>query len=398
MKNPKKVTFLTVCLGLIFLGTAGFALDLCVTDSPYNATPDDSTDDSAAFYQALTNIVFNGGGTLTVPAGTYKFSSRERIDLANKTVAISGKGKGVSRLASTNADGIWWFDNTSNSNKLSISNLTFVAANGGNSGTALQINHNSLCPDDSVCNLLMEHVGFDVDSSGTDYFAKHIYTSYLQSPVFIDVLIEGSKSSESGFRINYGNHAYFNNCYCWSAEKGFSLLNYKGDVIFDRCNAVGDAVGVEVVALSSENCTVDLLQLHLNNTTNNIRVKNADEVNIINVASYVKAIVTPFTDIIIDNCAQVVIRAGAFHQPYNPNRTNIYLKGATSGVIIKQNIFNTCGGWRPGDDMAPEYLEAAGPYLDSNGAFSNLVVHLVQDASVSDVTSIENIDTPHFDQ
>ncbi|MFA6174449.1 MAG: glycosyl hydrolase family 28-related protein [Kiritimatiellales bacterium] len=394
MKTSKQVKLWMTCISIIVLGTAGFAtLNVCVTNSPYNAKPGDGGDDSAAFSSALTSIVSGGGGTLAVPAGKYTFSSRKAIDLKGATVAIAGSGKGVSRLECTNAAGIWWFNNTANANQLSISNLSFIAAYGGgrSSGTAIQINHSSLCST-AVTNLRMEHVGFNVAAKG-DYFSKHIYTSYLQSPVFIDVLIVGSTNSESGFRINYGNNAYFNNCYCWSAGLGFTLSNYKGCVFFDRCNAVGNNTGFDVSAIAAGYCTADLLQVHANTRTNNIMIKNADEVDIVNAASYVDAVVTPFTDFIIDNCGTVNISGCSFHAPYDPIRTNICLKGSAPGAkTVKHNIFNTCFGWSTNsmENPDPAYLAAVAPYC-VNGKINSDVTPM------SGVTGVENIDTPDFD-
>jgi hypothetical protein len=58
-------------------GTVGNHLKrfICVTDAPYSATGDGTTDDTAAFTAAIAAVIVAGGGTLWIPAGTFKVTS-----------------------------------------------------------------------------------------------------------------------------------------------------------------------------------------------------------------------------------------------------------------------------------------------------------------------------------
>lgn len=340
-------------LAMIMATIQAIAFEASVTT--YGATPNDGLNDGTAFFNALTNLVARGGGTLYVPAGSYDFTSRKTIDLKGVSVTIAGGGKGVTKILCDNSTGIWWFNNTVNSNQLILSDLTFVASNnGGDAGTAIQINNPTNTPYNSntnLCSLRMEHVDFQVTTTAADFFSHFIYSSYLQQPRFVDVFVNGwgvLPPPEDGFRINYGNGAYFENCYSKNVGLAFTLSNYRGAVTFSRCLAVGVTNGFQVVANQGENCVVNIWDCHSNpafdDVSLGVKVRFANGVSIKNHASYVGGAVTnSYNDFYIDTCTNVTITGSIFHQPYCANRTLIRLTGSTRNVLIQHNIFNARG-------------------------------------------------------
>lgn len=369
MKFKQAIIFYSILLA----GMNLFALDVDVRD--YGAVPDDGVSDDWKFRNAIIAIVNDGGGTLHVPAGVFDFAHRRQIDLKGSTVDIVGSGKGVTVLKCTNSSGIWWFRNTQNTNQLLISDLNVEAAAGGSAGTAFQINNPSLTSNAEICSLYMDRVGFVVEQVGVDYFFRHVFTTYLKNPVFIDVFVTSSgmtDSCESGFRINYGDGAYFENCYSKGNGSGWMLTNYKGGIVLNRCNAVANDTGIHITGIPAETCTVHLLGIHVNTEEKNVSIIDADQVCIENAASYVQDIQTPFTDFYILNSANVQIVGCEFHQPYDPYRTMIHLAGTTHDVSIKQNIFN-------------------GKYW---GTGASSVINVLKDSGVANVTEFDNLDPP----
>jgi autotransporter-associated beta strand protein len=319
----------------------------------YGAVADDGLDDAEAFHQALTNLVDLGGGTLRVPPGDYEFTSRQVIDLENCTIEIAGYGKGVSVLRCVSADGIWQFDNSTGESSLTVRELTMEPDTGGNAGTALSIGNPSLSTNSALCSLSLLHVDFQSADPFADYFERHVVASGLKNAVFENVFVmgvrgsdwdnEGWRLSESGFDLSNGDGARFKNCYSKNTRSGYALSDYKGPVIFDRCNGVQNLAGVRVTALASGSCTVDITGSHVNTFSNNITVVNADRVDITGLASYVQNEIpnpTLFTDIMIENCADVTVYGCAFNQPFAYNRVQIHLTGTTQGAVIQGNIFN----------------------------------------------------------
>lgn len=348
------------------------ALDVNVTASPYNAVPDDGLNDSTAFYNAFNAVVASGGGTIFVPRGEYHFTTRISVNLASTRVCIAGEGKGVSVIHCTNSLGLFWFNNSSSSsNELIMRDLSFTADR-PSAGTAIQINNPSYCSDENICNLRMEGVVFTVSNFANDYFTRAVYASYLQKPVFIDIIFAGplvalgapETPSEYGFRINYGNAPYFENCYSKCVDYAYYLANLKGDVILNRCVAVGTETGLVVSATSAENCTVSILDTHSNALQHGIVVENADAVELQNGLSYCANNAVTYTDYTINNCSNVNITGCNFYQPFATTRTLIKLLGTTSNVLIKHNIFNSSG------------------------------TRVYQDYSVANVSILQNLDNP----
>jgi hypothetical protein len=367
--------------GLLLRPVAGlFAFMFTISTPPidvnvmdYGAVADDGLSDQEAFAAAFDAVALNGSGTVRVPPGIYDFDARRTIDLKNADVSLIGCGKGVTVLRCRNSTGIWWFPNSGNRSQLSIVDLTFAAGASGNAGTAIQINNPSLTSNTNLCSLYMERVGFEPEVMGTDYFYRHIYTTYLMNPVFIDVFVTTrgmTDYSESGFRINYGHGATFENCYSKGNHTGWTLTNYKGDVLFNRCNPVGNYIGIQVAALAAQDCTVAALGVHVNTFETNLEIYRADQVMIENAASYTSA-TNAFTDFYLEDCSSVDIVGNEFHQPYTDVRTMVHLAGTTSGVLLKYNIFN-------GRPTSP----------------SPTVNDVLIEAGVSNVTQQDNLSTP----
>ena len=344
---------ISVFFGMLFMPGVGLFAFIFVISAPelpplevnvidYGAVAGDEISDHAAFEAALDAVAVHGSGTVTVPPGTYDFDVYRAVDLRNASVTLAGSGKGVTVLRCRNSNGIWWFSNSQNRSELSMYDLTFIAGASGNAGTAIQINNPSLPSNTNICSLYMERVGFEPEEIGTDFFYRHIYTTYLMNPVFVDVFVTTrgmTDFSDSGFRINYGSSAYFENCYSKGNHTGWELTNYKGDITFNRCNPVGNYIGMKVTALAAEDCTVAALGVHVNTLNTNLEIYRADQVIIENAASYTSA-TNAFTDFYLQDCTDVSLVGCEFHQPYTAIRTMVHLAGTTRDVLVKHNIFN----------------------------------------------------------
>ena len=365
----KNIPFYLAVILALFLSQSMAARIVSVAD--FGAIRNDGFSDSQAFSAAFTTVVADGGGSVLVPSGEYQFDSMITVDLKSAQVELRGEGTGTSRIVSANTNGIVWFNNTANDNQLIIRNISFVSGLSG-AGTALQINNPLLCTNESICSLLMENVLLAPPDWTTNYFNRVIYTSFLQSPRFINVLANGPYGSdapdlptESGFRINFGNNLYFENCYSKNKKVGYLLGNISGTVVFDRCNAVDVYTGVVVNCIGAADSSVTNMNFHINARVSGMEIRNADHVSVLYGAPYWDPRDVPYTDITVENCADVKIAGNVFHvNNTNPPRTQIYLKGTTSGVLIKNNIFNAPG------------------------------TRVKQDSGVSNVTVIENIDNP----
>ncbi|WP_144413751.1 autotransporter-associated beta strand repeat-containing protein [Kiritimatiella glycovorans] len=356
-------------------------MDIDVT--AYGAVPDDGQDDAAAFEASLNDIISRGGGTLRVPPGNYDFASRRVIDLGGAAIEIRGHGKGVSVLRGNNSDGVWWFNNSYAASALAIQDLTFAPNNGGNAGTALEVDNPALPTDPDLSTLEMRSVDFQPTDSLVDYFQVHVRGAFLQNARFDDVFIRGVRGSEwdgdwklaeYGFDLSDGDGAAFVNCYSKNNQYGFWLSRYRGAVVFDRSNAVQNHTGMRVAAPADAICTVDVLHCHINTFVRNLKIIRADRLSVLELASYVQnEIPNPdtFKDIVITDSTDVSILSCAFNQPFALNRVQIDLIGSTQGVLIQGNVFN-------------------GHYW--NGTGNTVTVDM--DAGVSDVDETQNLYPP----
>lgn len=361
-------------LALLLLLTAGsaFALDVVVTAPPYNAVPDDGLDDRAAFAGALNAIVADGGGTLTVPCGNYHFTDRITVDLAATAVTMRGDGTGVSIVHCANTNGLFWFNNTGNGNQLTITGITFTADQTG--GTAVQVDNPSLSSE-PICNLKMDIFNFMALTTNS-YFAHHILATNLQQPQFINFFIDNGIRGPSidGINIDGVNSPTFDHGYTRSVGTGICLANATGHVLDTRVYQVGVDTGLWVNASSATNCTVTMKNCHTNPQWKAVHIIGASQVDLFEGMAYVSQVDHPYTDYTLENCTNVSVQGCNFHQVFFADsswRTMIHLKGATSGVLIKNVIFNGAGA-------------------------TNSATAIRQDPGVTGVTNVMNIIKPNF--
>jgi hypothetical protein len=348
------------------------AAAVTVEVTTFGAVPNDGLDDSGAFTDALGNLIAQGGGTLRVPGGRYRFASCVTGDLQNVSVTIHGGGRGVSEIYGVSSNGLFRFDNTGSSNQLTISDISFLPLI-KNAGTAITVNNPDLCADTNLCNLLMKEVLFETDETREDdYFVGGVDAAYLQNPVFDDVLFVRDAGdtnkiiSAFGFRLNHANNPYFRNGYSKHAIIGYELTNTTGAVVFDRVNAVGPNIGFQISALTGGTCSVDMRGVHSNCLDQGVDVNGAVGVRIVNWASYQPGESTNYTDFTVNNCTNVFIEGNVFWLANAPDHTLIALRGTTSDVLIQHNIFNSSGA-----------------------------TVLAQDAGVTGVTLTNNADNTH---
>lgn len=108
-----------------------------VTPQDYGAAGNGTTDDTTAFQNALNAINTAGGGTLFVPAGTYKLSAALS---GYSNVSMIGVNPAVSVLnqTSTTVNGVTYNTTSGNLNYISISGLT-IQGPGSGSGVGLLV-------------------------------------------------------------------------------------------------------------------------------------------------------------------------------------------------------------------------------------------------------------------
>jgi len=362
-------------IAILILLAAGsaLALDVTVTNSPYNAVPEDGLDDSAAFANALNTIVDDGGGILTVPCGNYHFTNQITVNLAATTVKMRGDGTGVSIIHCANTNGLFWFNNTSSSNQLHITSMTFTADQAG-AVTAVQVSNPSLTTA-PVTNLLMDIFNF-MSLNTNCYFVHHIVATNLQQPQFINFVIDNGIRGPTihGILIDGVNSPVFDHGYTRSVGIGIYLTNAMGNVVDHRVYQTDVNTGLWVSARSSSNCTVTMKNCHTNPRWKAVHVIGASQVSLLEGMAYDSEDTYFLTDYTLENCSNVSIQGCNFHQTFfgdSSLRTMIHLKGNTSGVLIKDVIFNAAGA-------------------------TNSATAVRQDPGVTGVTNVMNIVTPKF--
>ena len=114
----------------------------------FGAVADDVTDDAPAFNAALTHIVNSGGGSLFIPAGTYRIKSKITVTCnAQQHISIYGEGRYLSTLDFSNSADLGLnFQSTSTTpNQLptfQVENIGLITS-ALNSGTAINVNYAS---------------------------------------------------------------------------------------------------------------------------------------------------------------------------------------------------------------------------------------------------------------
>ena len=361
----------TWCLIQFFSGAVFAQTGAGISVIDFGAVPDDASDDQNAFSAAFQYAVNSGGGTVFVPAGDYQFGEKIIVDLGATNIELIGDGNGVSRLISINTGGILRFSNSASGARLTVRDLSFIAGIPG-AGTAFWFDNPELSPNQELCSLYMEHVVLMPPDFSTNWFSENICGSFLRNPQFINVLPVGAYGADvplmptkSGFHLTHSISPRFVNCYSKNNGTGYLLQNISGAVFFDRCNAVNVRTGFVVTARAGESCSIENKNFHMNAEVCGMKIFGGGNVSVLYGAPYWTPADVPYTDISLENCSDVNIIGNMFHVHNKiPARTQIDLKGNTSGVVIQHNIFNAPG------------------------------TRVRKDSDVTDVTVSENIDNP----
>jgi uncharacterized membrane protein len=209
-----------------------------------------------------------------------------------------------------------------------------------------------------------------------NYFTHHIIATNLQQPQFINFFIDNGirELSLDGIRIDGVNSPVFDHGYTRSVGVGIYLTNATGNVFDQRVYQVDVNTGLWVSASSSSNCTVTMKNCHTNPRWKAVHIIGAHQVSLFEGMAYVAQVDQPFTDYTLEDCSNVSIQGCNFHQVFFADsswRTMIHLKGTTSGVLIKNVIFNGAGA-------------------------TNSATAVRQDPGVTGVTNVMNIVRPDF--
>lgn len=153
----------------------------------HGATPDGSTDDTAAINRALA-----AGSSIYFPPGSYNYSGRITLP-AGKAYRLYGDGPGVSTILFTGPEaGI--YAPTVNDNTLQIDGLTLTALTPA-AGTAISasFNRGDFAKSRTACIHNVEIRGSNRSGSTGGCWTKGIYLYKAPNAVIDQVVVEGNE-------------------------------------------------------------------------------------------------------------------------------------------------------------------------------------------------------------
>lgn len=232
--------------------TLGVNKALFVNVMDYGANGGGTVDDTAAI-QAAVNAVSVSGGTVFLPAGTYKISSA--ITINNSHVRLMGGGKGNTTINQITAS-VSAITAPSTLVKIGVSDMT-VSGNGGTGNSGLYLSGVS---NSEFINLLIDgfEYGVKYTQCGNITFDS-VYSSNCDYGFFVPY--EGDGSNFWSWTVR------FVNCYATLCTDGWRINN-TADLFFDTCIAVtntgkgfnigADNVGATLVdTVMFKNCQSD---------------------------------------------------------------------------------------------------------------------------------------------
>ena len=375
------------------------------TDGVYNVTKfgakgNGVSDCSTAFQRAVDAIVDDGGGQLFIPKGSFLIKKRIQVlNCPQINISIFGLGQGISTILCDNPDGVFQFSFLKINSQFTIRDLSLFAIR-PEAGTAFDFlflrngnaHHRALT---------MQNVEMRGQNIGKDYFSIGVKADNIWRPIFTSVIFAGPFGKEisadlSKESLNYKAKAAFDvsrsyaprfvNCYAWSAEIGYRMIDEDEQGAEDgallNSFAVECGVGVDVYSKSVEpQLLID--GGHYNCRDYGIKINGRKFVNIINCLLYNvdRQSVNPnYTDIYLENCNNIIVSANIFQFPGNVNRQNILVGSKCFDIDIKNNRFNAACNGVTVDKTARRVV------IKDNGFAAN-VVDKLKDNSIGGVTT-----------
>lgn len=211
-----------------------------VTPQDYGAAGNGSTDDTAAVQAAINAVAASGGGTLLLPAGTYKISSALSFTSA---VSLLGLGPGISVInqTSTSANGLTYNPATT----LSYVSIAGLSVTGPGSGTGVGILLEANSGAASVVSAALENVAV----AG---FGSHNIEVVNGVGCSLDT-VNSASSGGHCFFLSGGTGNVLDNCFAnggVSTQQGFQLTSVSYTTL-NGCRALGCGGGYQITGGSA---------------------------------------------------------------------------------------------------------------------------------------------------
>jgi hypothetical protein len=223
----------------------------------YGATPNDGTDDTAAFNLAIAAIPTTGG-QLSVPAGTFLLSSA--LVFGAKPIMVLGEGQRVTVLKWTGSTHGLWFDNGSTAvvnlafSVQSLSLLTSV----GSTGAAILAEFPSVTGgshvDKGVVSVNISDVHIGPEQQGSDYWRYGI------------VLRNVTSAKVRGFNIiGHGTTEYHAESGIHIDGRSLGVRITEGDIygFYYGIRSLDNAEGIEGISISNVDTTDVNFGIHI---------------------------------------------------------------------------------------------------------------------------------------
>lgn len=195
----------------------------------YGAVGNNSADDTSAIQSALDAASSAGGGTVFVPAGTYKISSALTLPTS---VSIAGAGMNTSiiKQTSTTSHVLYCADNY---RFASIHDLQIYGPGSG-TGAGIYLGFSSTTPADlSFKNVFIQNMG-----------SHGMYVNTPIATVLTNIRVQGCDGN--GFHIVSGTSVTFEACYAnANAGNGYEIQNVNYSAL-NACASDNNAIGYSI--------------------------------------------------------------------------------------------------------------------------------------------------------
>lgn len=226
------------------------------TPQDYGAKGDGTTDDTSAVQSAVNAVSSAGGGTVYLPAGTYKLSSA--ISVPN-LVSLMGAGPGATTLkqTSTTANGVTY--NPTSLTYASVENLT-VQGPGSGSGVGMLVEANGGASSVTSCTFLdlvitgfgshgielVAGVGCTLESLNVTSVGGHaFFLSGGTANTLTACYAGGSTSTQQGYQLTSVSYTTLSGCKASACGGGFLVAG-------GSCNTITGCGAESIVAQASQ--------------------------------------------------------------------------------------------------------------------------------------------------
>lgn len=329
----------------------------------YGAIGDASTDCSAAFVAAITELK-KTGGTLYLPAGKFKLNSAvvSIIELP-VSIRIIGAGIGVTEIHVYNSTGAFLFTFNSDISKLEIADMTFRAS-AADCGVAIKTQY-PLTLTSNTTNLTIRNVEMRIlgenNVAANLFFNRYVYVEGAYKPIFDNIVISAAFGPNVqsdlwqhpellgivGIEASNTYAPQFRDCYVWNNTTGYKISNYPNigtdSIVFQRSYGVGLRTGIDISNVKTSPVLIE--DGHYNNLEYGIKLKAVNNAIIrTNLMYNVQPVDRPdYIDILVDSCKNVKIQDNIFYFANVVPRVGVYIQNKSDMISVNRNRFALTG-------------------------------------------------------